>query len=172
VGYVGRLSPEKNVAALVEAYSLALTSVRPQLRLIIIGSGPSELQLRRQARALGLEENIAFLGRRYDVPRLLQGIDIFVLPSFFEGCSNALIEAMAAGKAIVASNVPGNREVLGYDGFLFDPNNADELRNILVRLANNPRLRTKKGLVACDRAGKFDLDSVCNEFVEMITNIA
>jgi len=171
VGYVGRLSPEKNVAALVHAISKALPLVRCPLRLMIIGSGPSEPQLKHLARSSCLEEKISFLGRRHDVPELLQGIDIFVLPSFFEGYSNSLIEAMTAGRAIVASDIHGNREVLGKDGFFFDPNNVKELTNILVRFANNPRLRSRKGLAACDLARKFDLDSVCDDFVEKITNM-
>jgi glycosyltransferase involved in cell wall biosynthesis len=110
---------------------------------------------------------------RYDIIALLQAMDIFVIPSFFEGYSNSLLEAMASGKAIVASDIPSNREILGKDGgFLFNPSDIHALEAILVELVNNSRLRAKWGMKARQLARRYDLDKVCEDFVRKLNGMA
>lgn len=169
IGYVGRLSPGKNIEALMRAYGSVRRLTGSSCKLLIIGSGPLERELKRLAQEIGIGNDVLFLGTRYDVSALLQAIDIFVIPSFFEGYSNALLEAMAAGKAIVASDIPGNREILGKDGgLLFNPNDTHALGGILVRLISNSGLRAEKGLKACRLAKRYGLDEVCQDFLRKL----
>jgi glycosyltransferase involved in cell wall biosynthesis len=127
--FIGRLDAEKNIKGLIEAYIDLLTQGRmTNSHLLIVGSG----SLRNE-----LEENIAesfkckviFTGARTDVPRLLLASDIFVLPSFFEGSPTALLEAMASGKAIVASDLRSIREIIKdeYNGLLVKPGDKESL---------------------------------------------
>lgn len=103
VGCVGRLAEQKDHALLLEAF--ARLPGEPMLALA--GEGPLRSALEGQARALGLGERMVFLGRREDVPRLLEALDVFVMSSLYEGLPIALIEAMAAGLAVVAVAAPG-----------------------------------------------------------------
>lgn len=173
IGCVGRLSPSKNVETLMRAYRSARRLTRSSSKLLIIGSGPLERELKQLAQGSGIENDVLFLGRRYDISLLLQAMDIFVIASFFEGYSSALLEAMAAGKAIVASSIPSNREILGEDGgLLFDPNDIHALEGILADLINNSELRAEKSLKACRLVGRYDLDEVCEDFLAKLRSMA
>ena len=106
IGIVARLEPIKNHACLIRAMKIIVTSL-PGALLILIGDGPLRAELGSLAVDLGLQNNIKFLGTRSDIPELLSILDVFVLSSFSEGLSVVLIEACAAGKPIVATNVGG-----------------------------------------------------------------
>ena len=147
IGYIGRLSKEKNISNLLEAFSIAKKNSPRNLKLLLVGAGPEEQTLRNLSKKLEIAENVIFLGYRKDIPVILRKIDIFVLPSYAEGCPNALLEAMAAKKSIVASNIPGIRTVItdGVDGLLFNPNSPENMaEKILLALKNDP-LRAKLG---------------------------
>jgi glycosyltransferase involved in cell wall biosynthesis len=120
VGTVCVLRPEKNLGLLMEAFHDA-TRDRGDVRLLITGSGPEEPVLRALAERLGIAEKCIFHPSTPDVTRVLSAIDIFVLPSLSEGLSNALMEAMACGCCVIASNVGGNPELVadGVTGMLF-----------------------------------------------------
>jgi glycosyltransferase involved in cell wall biosynthesis len=115
VGTVGRLDPVRDYASLIAAVG-RLIPQRPHLRLLLVGDGPSRPGLEKQARLQGLGEHVRFLGYRQDIAQVLNMLDLFVLPSLFEGTSNALLEAMAVGLPAVVTGVGGNREVV-LDGF-------------------------------------------------------
>ena len=102
VGHVGRLHFQKNQSFLLDIFK-ELYSRRPEARLLLIGQGEDEAVLREKARRLGLEESVRFLGVRADVPRLMQAMDVFALPSVFEGLAVVLVEAQAAGLGCVTS---------------------------------------------------------------------
>ena len=102
VGHVGRLHFQKNQSFLLDIFK-ELYSRRPDARLLLIGQGEDEAMLREKTRQLGLEESVRFLGVRNDVPRLMQAMDVFALPSVFEGLAVVLVEAQAAGLGCVTS---------------------------------------------------------------------
>jgi glycosyltransferase involved in cell wall biosynthesis len=108
---VARLHPQKGLTDLVEAAAEVLRG-RDDIRFVVAGGGPSRSVVEEQIRASGLEGRVVLLGERRDVPALLARADLFVLPSRFEGLPTALIEAMAAGRPIVATDVGGNAEVV------------------------------------------------------------
>jgi D-inositol-3-phosphate glycosyltransferase len=117
--YVGRLSPQKNVARLLEAVS---TCEQP-VRLTVVGDGEQRDQLREMAGRLGLSETVTFAGARFgaDLRRAYAEADVFVLPSDREGMPLVALEAMAAGLPVVATRVPGNIELLKDVAVLAEP---------------------------------------------------
>jgi glycosyltransferase involved in cell wall biosynthesis len=139
-----RLDPQKGLDVLVRAAA----SVEGA-RFVIAGDGTERAQLER-----GAGEHVRFLGRRDDVRKLLAASDAFVLPSRFEGTPLALLEAMAAGKAIVATAIAGVDELVTTDesALLVPPDDADALSAALRRIVAEPELRARLGSAARHRA--------------------
>ncbi len=111
VGHIGRFTYQKNHAFLLDAFS-CLYKKHPDAVLLLIGVGDLEGEVRRQAALLGIEDAVRFLGLRDDVPELMQAMDVFALPSRFEGLGLVLIEAQAAGlRAVASTAVPPEAQV-------------------------------------------------------------
>lgn len=142
IGYVGQLIARKRVDTLVRAFHRLEISDR---RLLVIGEGPQRSELEDLAGELGERERIDFMGFREDRLRLMRGLDFFVLPSELEGIPRCLMEAMASGVAVVASDIPGNRDLVRHEatGLLFRTGDDVDLARQMVRLAENPRLRDR-----------------------------
>ena len=141
IGIVGSLYPVKGHMSLLDAMKTVLARY-PKARLLIIGQGELERTLKRRASELGIERAVSFLGLRDDVPRLLPLFNLFVLPSLSEGLSVALLEAMSAGVAVIASNVGGNPEIVvnGETGYLVPPERSEELASRIIALVSNQEL--------------------------------
>jgi glycosyltransferase involved in cell wall biosynthesis len=135
-----RLDPQKGLDVLLRAAAAV-----HDVRFAIAGAGPLRTRLEQEAAMLGLGERVLFLGHRPDVPALLAASDVFVLPSLFEGTPLALLEAMAAGKPVVASAIAGTDEIVedGETGLLFPAGDAIALANALRRLVAQPGLRAE-----------------------------
>jgi glycosyltransferase involved in cell wall biosynthesis len=136
---VGRLSPEKDVGNLLEAVAIVVKR-EPGFRVEIAGNGPCAEQLKQRAVGLGLSAQVRFLGEVQDVPALLAGASMFVLPSLTEGVSLTLLEAMARGLPIVATRVGGNAEVVsdGETGLLVPARSPDQLAAAMLKLRGDP----------------------------------
>lgn len=147
IGMVGRLWPQKNPECFVQAAIRLLRSGHKSLRFFLIGDGEERPQLEEIIRKEGFEKEIRILGWRNDVDRLLGGMDIFVLPSRWEGMPLAILEAMSLSLPVVASNVPGNSDLVanGVTGYLFEPENAEELAEKLEILLRAPSRRSRMG---------------------------
>lgn len=104
VGHVGRFSREKNHAFLLRVFG-ELLKLQDDARLLLIGGGPLREAVERQARDMGIAGQVMFLGVREDVPDLLQAMDVFLLPSLFEGLPLTLLEAQSAGLPVICSDV-------------------------------------------------------------------
>jgi glycosyltransferase involved in cell wall biosynthesis len=130
---------------------LAAAAEIPEAVFVLAGDGPERGRLEALAERLGVSERVRFLGRRTDVPELLAACDIFALPSLYEGSSLAVLEAMAARRAIVSSAIPGTDELIedGRDGLLVAPGDAPGLTTALRRLLADVQLR--EGLAAAAR---------------------
>jgi L-malate glycosyltransferase len=139
VGSVGRLVPVKNHVTLLRAAARVASQV-PQLTLALVGDGPLDGELKTLADQLGIADRVSFLGYRDDVPNLLNAMDILVLPSLREGMPNAVLEAMACGLPVIASNVGGASEILrdGENGLLICPTDVEQLSHHLYQLALSP----------------------------------
>ena len=158
---VGRLSPEKGQAGLIEAFA-TVSRGHADLELVLVGDGPEAARLQALAGTLGISERVRFSGRlsEPDTLREIAAADILVLPSFMEGLPIVLMEAMAMGTAVIASRVAGIPELVedGKSGLLFTPSNWDELAACLRRLADDDGLREQ--LVSRGRAAvstEFDV---------------
>jgi glycosyltransferase involved in cell wall biosynthesis len=146
IGTVGRLTPVKGIPYLLEAVRILLRQ-EGNVKVLIVGDGSIRQDLMSQARGLGISENVVFLGHREDTDALLQAMDIFVLPSLSEGIPMALLEAMAASRAIVASRVGGVPEIVedGVEGFLVEPMDVDSLAERCRRLIESPDVARRMG---------------------------
>jgi glycosyltransferase involved in cell wall biosynthesis len=160
-GFVGRFVGVKNLVSLLETFSDICRQL-PHLYLLLVGTGPQERDLKDLARSKGIQNKVIFAGIRKDVGKILTALDIFVLPSFTEGLSTSLLEAMAAGKAIICSDIPGNTLLVrnGVNGFIFSPASREELKNAFSQLAQDPELRTRIGKAALQTAINYDEDKI------------
>jgi glycosyltransferase involved in cell wall biosynthesis len=139
IGLVGRLDHwGKGHKELFAA--MAQLQERYPCHALMVGGGRRADEVRQLADSLGLADAVHFLGQRRDVPDLLNAMDIFVLPSYSEGVSLALLEAMAAGRPVIATAVGGLPEVVtdGENGLLIPPRDAGALAQALERLLANP----------------------------------
>jgi glycosyltransferase involved in cell wall biosynthesis len=149
VGSVGHLSPVKGHADLLEAAAVLARGGTP-LRVLLVGDGPLRASLEDTARSLGIPERVVFAGVRDDVPAVLAAMDVFVLPSHTEGMSNALLEAMAMARPIVATAVDGNADVVrdGVTGRLVPPRDPPTLAGALAALLDDPAAARSLGCAA------------------------
>jgi len=146
VGTVARLTPVKGLSYLLKAIPSVLASY-PDTRFLIVGGGLLLDDLKKEAAQLGIEENVIFTGSRQDVSSLLKLFDIFVLPSLKEGLPFAIIEAMAASKPVIATDVKGNREVVkdGESGILVPSKDPQSLAEAIIALIEDEGKAKKMG---------------------------
>ena len=139
---VARLVHQKGIDVLIRA------AAQVDATVLVAGDGPE-----RPALETAAPDSVRFLGHRTDVPALLADADVFVLPSRYEGTSLALLEAMGAGKAVVASAIGGNDELVRdeVDGLLVPADDPDALAAALRRLLDDPQLRERLGAAAAAR---------------------
>jgi glycosyltransferase involved in cell wall biosynthesis len=148
VGMVGRLWRQKNPECLLKALSLLVDkAISQRLHLFFIGDGELRSELERLIKSFNLGDKVTLLGWRTDVPDLLAALDIFVLPSRWEGLSLALLEASSCGLPVVATDIPGNRDAVidGVDGVLFPMEDSVALAERLFILATSAELRARLG---------------------------
>lgn len=162
VGCVGRLDPQKAPLVLLEAFA---SLRRPDAVLVFAGEGPLEGELRARASSLG--DTVRLLGFRSDVPELLAALDVFCLPSRWEGFGLALAEALAVGLPAVASDVDSLPEVLGAAGLLVPPDDPQALAGALRRLLEDPAERAALRARAPAQAAKFSLEAMRSAYAEL-----
>jgi len=173
-GVVGRLEPEKDHRTLLQAFR-ALCERRSAVRLLIIGDGSLRGDLEAHARALGLVRNVTFLGARSDIPGLLGSIDVFVLSSINEGVPLSVVEAMAAGKPIVATNVGGLQLLVrpSINGLLVPPADPVALEAAMRRLADDDALRREMGVRSQEIAREsFGVSTMIRRYQEIYESVA
>lgn len=146
IGAVGRLWPQKRYKDLIWAADL-LKSARDDVHFLIVGDGPQRDRLREYRNQLGIGDRVHFLGARDDVPQLLPHLDCFWLGSGFEGQSNALMEAMSAAVPVVATDIPGNRDLVvpGATGYLVPVGDVAEFARKTNQLLDNNQLARQFG---------------------------
>lgn len=152
IGNVGRLEPVKGTRFLLEAFAQVADQF-PDRRVWLVGDGTERQNLEMQTKQLGVTDQIQFLGTRKDVSELLPQMDIFVLPSHWEGMPIAVLEAMAAGLPVVATAVGGTTEVVvpGETGLLVPPADPTALAQAMVTLLTDPALCHRFGLAGRKR---------------------
>lgn len=157
--YVGRLTPEKSVDTLLQALAL-LRGGHPSLRVDVVGGGPCAEELERSALRLGVAERVRFLGPRTDIPDLLRGASLFVLPSLTEGVPLTVLEAMACGLPVVATRVGGTAEAVvdGATGRLVASGDADAFAQAMAAVLDDPERGDAMGAAGLARVReRFDV---------------
>ena len=161
IGTVGRFHIQKGYEYLVGAMPAILRD-HPQARFLLVGEGELLETVRAAIASQGLSDKVVLTGARYDIPKLLGSMDIFVLPSLWEGFPLSLLEASAAGKALVATDVEGNNEIVkaGINGLLVPPRDSGALARAVGELISNVSIRRSMGERAREIAGTSYSDEI------------
>ena len=173
IGYCGRLREVKGVHVLLEAFALA-RAAHPErdLRLAIVGDGSESEALGALARELGVAERVEWLGRVGDPTGFYATLDLYVQPSFAEGLPNSVMEAMLAGRAVLATDVGGNRDLVedGATGRLFPPGDAAALAALIGELGGPDAAGTRGALARAGRAlieSRYAMDGVVDALADV-----
>jgi sugar transferase (PEP-CTERM/EpsH1 system associated) len=172
IGTVGRVQPVKDHATLVRAFATLVgrrPDLRDRLRLAIVGDGPLWEDLRTLAGSLGIDSLTWLPGSLDSVPDVLRALDVFVLPSLNEGISNTILEAMATGLPVIATNVGGNVELIedGVCGRLFPARDVGTLARLLERYTEEA-LREAHGRAARRLAvERYSLKAMVDRYEEV-----
>ncbi len=167
ITYVAEFTPTKNHEMLLRAWS-EITRKTDQVQLLLVGDGRLRRGLEREVAQRGLSK-VQFLGFRRNVPEILAASDIVVQVSKREGLPRAVMEAMAAGKPVVATDVRGNRDLVehGITGLLVKLGDTGGLAKALLHLINNPELRKQMGEAGREKIQDYSLDRVIQEMAEI-----
>lgn len=179
--FVGRLVEVKGCEYLIKGFKSLLDKTR-EVQLIILGGGPLESDLKKTVQDLKIGEYVKFEGfvEHCKVSDYLSLSDIVVFPSivdssgFKEGFSVALLEALASGKPIVATRTEGFLEAIedGWNGFLVEPENPEEIANKILELLKNQELRTKFSENALETSKKYEWSLIAGKYVEIFREIS
>jgi glycosyltransferase involved in cell wall biosynthesis len=169
---VANFRPSKGHSVLMQAATRVRQAI-PDVRFVLVGLGPLESQIRRQARELDLDGTVVFAGARADAPRVAGACDLFALPSLYEGLAIALIEAMALGRPAVVTRAGGLTEVVedGKQGLVVDPGDPGTLADAIVTLLQDPALRKRFGEAGRLRAADFDVRKAVRRHEEVYTEL-
>jgi glycosyltransferase involved in cell wall biosynthesis len=166
--FVGRLSKEKGIITLLEAAK----NIPQEINLLIVGNGPEEKTVLDYESSY---DNIHYLGyqpKEKTIP-LIRGSILLIQPSFAEGISGTLLEAMACKIPIVATNVGGNKELLGNNnaGILIEPGDSKALLKKILELVNDTNLRKKIAESACNEVQKYDWSNIGQLYLDLYKKI-
>jgi glycosyltransferase involved in cell wall biosynthesis len=170
---VARLVPQKGIDVLLRAF-VRVRAEAGNARLAVLGEGPERQRLARMAAELGLGDAVEFRGAVKDIAVHLATAGVFALPSRFEGLPLALLEAMAAGLPVVATDVDGNADVVrdGVDGLLVPSDDPGALAKALLHLIRDPGLAARLGNEARRRAASsFSVDTMLDRTVEVYRQV-
>lgn len=172
--FVGRLSVQKNIPLLIKAFHLCMYRYTLPMHLQIAGTGEKEREIRTLIRHMRLEKYVTMLGEvsAYEAQKLYHNSDIFILPSRAESFGTVLIEAMASGTPVIATNIPGVKNVIidKYNGLLVNQNPKDTARAIRTLVKNSTLRKTliRNGLEAVK---KYNWENVTDQFEDIYRSI-
>jgi len=172
-GAVGRLQAVKDHANLIRAFGALVrgnADAARRARLMIVGGGPLHHMLQALIESEGLDRHVWLAGERADVPAMMRGMNVFLLPSLSEGISNTLLEAMASGLPIIATDVGGTAELVvdGQTGLLVPAADAARLAAAMADLLADPARAKAMGQAGCERVHRqFSLDSMVGAYLAM-----
>lgn len=173
IGFIGRMARQKRGEDIV--FAMALVAIlRPDAHLLMIGEGPERDKLMKFARDIGIDNLVRFTGHRADAAKLLSVVDVFWLASDFEGLSNSLMEAMAAGVPCITSDIPPNRELVvdGETGFLVRVGDRVGFQQFTDRLLGDAELARRMGDAGRERMRReFSIDSMVDAHAKLYREV-
>jgi glycosyltransferase involved in cell wall biosynthesis len=145
----------------------------PEVTVVYVGKGDLDVDLRTEALQLNADGRVKFLGWRDDIAEIMQIFDLLVLPSLNEGMGRVLVEAMAAGKPVIASNIGGIPDLVkhGRTGILVPPADEDKLAGAIARLVNNPKEARRMGELARIHSQRFSLETMIEKIDEIYDDL-
>jgi glycosyltransferase involved in cell wall biosynthesis len=167
-GMVAIMRDKKGHEDLIDAVRPMLAE-RPNLHVVMAGDGPWFEKIKNIVDGLGISDRIHLLGFRNDIPNVLRGCDLFVLPTHQEALGQSYIEAMAAGLPVIGTDVDGVPELIthGVNGLLVAPHDIEALRAAIARLVDNPRLRVQFGVAGrLLTDASFTVDNMADETID------
>lgn len=174
IATAGKLHHGKGIFELLEAFA-SIAKQHPEVKLMYIGEGMEQAALESRAEEMSIRDRVIFTGFRNDIERFYAAIDIFALPSkFYESFGMVIIEAMAAGKPVVATNTGGIPEIItdGQNGLLVPTADAISLANALARIIENPENTRRFVAEACDIVNEnFTVDAIGRKFNAVLKNM-
>ncbi len=172
IGYAGRIQKVKRIDLLLSAFSSVLVRF-PQSRLIIVGDGDLRPQMEDYAVKLGISNAVFWLGFSHEIPRFLAALDIYIQSSVNEGLPLSVLEAMAAGKPVIATNVGGINEVITNEktGLLIPPESSSAIISAIIYLLENPDIRHRIGQAARSHViDDFNIQPMVNAYRSVYEN--
>src|SRR5208283_4745149 len=169
--YTGVLRARKGLFDLMKC-AVLVKKIIPDIKFVICGAGPLLQKLKEQVRSVGLEEQIVFLGRvdRKKLIQIYQNATIHVIPSIYEGLPTVLLEAMACGLPVIATEIGGNRDIISsnVNGMLVPPGSPEGMAKMITLLWADESLRKKLGSNARETIlKKYTWDIITNNFVDV-----
>ncbi|MDR1113657.1 MAG: glycosyltransferase family 4 protein, partial [Candidatus Margulisbacteria bacterium] len=172
IGTLGRLYPEKNQQLLLRAFAL-LAPRLPEAKLLLVGDGPSRQELEHLANELAVADKVIFAGWQSDTYRYLKAMDIYVLPSLYEGHSGSILQAWLCKLPVVGANTTGIRDLIidGQNGLLFSLKNPQELANIILNLLAYPKFAKKLAAAGYQTVSEnYTEQKMCMEYLNYLEN--
>lgn len=165
---IGILNQLKQFDTIIEAMPSILKRI-PQAHYVVVGSGPEESRLRALASQLEVADHVWFLGQRADVPSILRHSDIFVLPSRIEAMSTVILEAIQNGTPLIASNIPGNAELIEdrVDGLLFPVGDVEALAGCIDQAYQSPERMANYARHASAKLSRFSLQESASRYIQL-----
>ncbi len=168
---IGRLAPWKGFDILIDVFP-DLSRGNPDFKLVIVGEGEERKNLELKIKSLKLENNVKLIGRvgHQDIPSYFRAADVFVLNSGYEGLPHVVLEAMQLGVPVIASNRGGNPELIknGFNGFLVEYNNKEQIKNKLLKLWQNKALQEKFVNNSKEKLKKFSWENLIEKTLKIL----
>lgn len=167
---IGELNENKNTLRLIEVMAQIPES---KIKYLICGQGPLKDKYEESIKKYGLENRVKLLGFRTDIPDILTITDLYIMPSYREGLSKSMMEAMCYGLPIVASKIRGNVDLVGENegGILCNPTNNAEFKDAILKLYNNPDLIKQLSQRNLQEIKKYDIKVVINQLEKIYEEI-
>lgn len=166
IGTVGRMTEQKGHVYLLEAIPAVLKEV-PNARFLWVGDGPLRAMLEEKAEQLGVRQMIEFTGTRHDVPALLDTMDLFVLPSVYEGLPTVVLESIAHGVPVIGTQIAGTSEIIVHNqtGWLAQPRSPQDLAKWIIYAAQKPQQRLRIARAALDALQEFTIERAAEKYL-------
>jgi len=164
VGHVGRFMTQKNHKKIIEVFQTILLR-KPNSFLLLVGNGELEERIRELVAQKRIDRNVVFAGLRKDIPEVLSAMDVFVMPSIYEGMPNTVIEAQATGlPCVISDTITREANITGIVKYVALEDSEDKWASEVLNSARDSRLDTKQEMLSSG----YDIDSSAKAFVEMV----
>ncbi|MEM3485590.1 MAG: glycosyltransferase [Candidatus Jordarchaeaceae archaeon] len=172
IGTASRLTEQKGLGYLIKTAKLVQKRL-PNVKFLIAGDGELKDFLRSQIQRLELEDTVFLIGNQSNILSFFSQLDLFVLPSLWEGLPTVVLESMAAGVPVIATNVPGTDELIedGVDGWLVPPRDPQALAEKIIFALRSPHLRRQVSEAGRKKAEQFSIDKIADQYIDLFQKL-